>query len=119
MEGHVRLKMVFDNNSSHLCIATEQDDSGMTPPRFQADFDDSDALRNPQANRNAPQQKESLPTKPQVRTPNSQGPFSALDNTLNSGKTRRDVISEISILEILSQRQNYNLRQIEAEKFFN
>jgi hypothetical protein len=24
----------------------------MTPPRFQADFDDSDALRNPLANRN-------------------------------------------------------------------
>ena len=46
-EGHVRLRVIFDNNSSHLCIATEQDESGMTPPRFQADFDDSDALRNP------------------------------------------------------------------------
>ena len=29
------------------------------------------------------------------------------------------MISEVSILEILSQRQTYNLRQIEAEKFFN
>lgn len=46
-EGHVKLRMIFDNNSSHLCIATEHDESGMTPPRFQADFDDSDALRHP------------------------------------------------------------------------
>ena len=29
------------------------------------------------------------------------------------------MISEVSILEILNQRQTYNLRQIEAEKFFN
>lgn len=51
-EGHVKLRVVLDsNNSSHLIIASEQDESGMTPPRFQTDFDDSDALRNPAANR--------------------------------------------------------------------
>lgn len=33
-EGHVKLRMIFDNNSSHLYIATENDESGMTPPRF-------------------------------------------------------------------------------------
>lgn len=85
----------------------------MTPPRFQTDFDDSDALRNPLANRN-----------PNInagkqRTPNSQGPFSALDNTLISGKTRKDMVQEFSILEILSQRQALGLRQIEAEKHFS
>lgn len=52
VEGHVKLLVVLDSNSSHLIIATEHDESGMTPPRFQADFDDSDALRNPLANRN-------------------------------------------------------------------
>jgi hypothetical protein len=51
-EGHVKLRVALDSNSSHLIIASEHDESGMTPPRFQTDFDDSDALRNPLANRN-------------------------------------------------------------------
>ncbi len=32
-EGVVRIR-VGDNNSSHLYVASEQDDSGLTPPRF-------------------------------------------------------------------------------------
>lgn len=51
VEGHVKLRVVLDSNSSHLIIASEHDESGMTPPRFKEDFDDSDALRNPLANR--------------------------------------------------------------------
>lgn len=46
-EGVVRIR-VGDNNSSHLYVASEQDDSGLTPPRFQADVEaDMHELRNP------------------------------------------------------------------------
>jgi hypothetical protein len=34
VEGHVKLRVVLDSNSSHLIIASEHDESGMTPPRF-------------------------------------------------------------------------------------
>lgn len=33
-EGHVKLRVVLDSSSSHLIVASEQDESGMTPPRF-------------------------------------------------------------------------------------
>jgi hypothetical protein len=47
-EGIVRIK-VNDTNSSHLYIASDQDDSGLTPPRFHADMDEDmhGELRNP------------------------------------------------------------------------
>lgn len=84
-EGQVKLRVVLDSNSSHLLIASEQDESGMTPPRFQADFDDSDALRNPQIRQNIshqPNKKNSTP---------SNGPFSGLDNTLVSGQKKNQM----------------------------
>ena len=35
-------------NSSHLYVASENDESGLTPPRFQADVEaDMHELRNP------------------------------------------------------------------------
>ena len=87
-EGQVKLRVVLDSNSSHLLIASEQDESGMTPPRFQADFDDSDALRNPQIRQNIshqPNKKNSTP---------SNGPFSGLDNTLVSGQKNPEVVKK-------------------------
>jgi hypothetical protein len=46
-EGLVRLR-VGDHNSSHLAIASEQDDSGLTPAKFQGDLEaDIHELRNP------------------------------------------------------------------------
>jgi hypothetical protein len=45
-EGVVRIR-VGDQNSSHLYVASENDDSGLTPRRFHADIDDMHELRNP------------------------------------------------------------------------
>lgn len=48
MEGIVRIKIGDVSNSSHLYVPSENDDSGMTPPRFQADVEaDMHELRNP------------------------------------------------------------------------
>ena len=41
-EGGVRLRLILDNNSSHLYVASFQDESGMTPPRFQAELLDNE-----------------------------------------------------------------------------
>ncbi len=47
-EGFVRIKVGDGTNSSHLYVASENDDSGLTPRRFQADVEaDMHELRNP------------------------------------------------------------------------
>ena len=37
LEGIVRRRKVNDEQSSHLCLPSDPDESGMTPPRFQTE----------------------------------------------------------------------------------
>ena len=44
-EGIVRRRKVNEEQSSHLCLPSDPDESGMTPPRFQTEADEDVHLR--------------------------------------------------------------------------
>ena len=100
-----------DNNISHLGLASDQDDSGMTPRKFQGDLEADLELRNPQA-RHAPASA--------LENSGFKHVLTQHNNTTPSGVSEhsRRLTTEVSFLDLLVCRENLDVRLIEAQRLF-
>ena len=104
-EGMVKRRTYNDTNSSHLCLRSDHDESGTTPPRFAIDNEDM-PLRKARENSNQA-----------ANMLNTAGPRpkGGADQTPSQGIGG---FVEVSVLDVLKQRNNQDVRLIDAEKHF-